>query len=140
MRSQIGKLLATLLLLAQAACLNINYVRFSNGEPIPDDQIEGLVSDEAELQTCLDRLGAPDIVWSSEIGAVRLAYVWLDSADWGFSLGYSFERFVSARFEFDSTDENIEALVLMFGPDLILHTVERGYLRDLAPEPIRGGD
>lgn len=128
-------LLGGLLLAFAPSCLSVNYVRFSVGEPVPDEALATLEPGRADLAACLARLGAPDLVWPSDRGALQLAWAWLDAAEWGASLSYSLERFVPARAKFDGGSAAYRAVVLRLGPDLVLQSIARGLLRDLVVDP-----
>lgn len=123
---------------AWTSCVNVNYTRSRSNEPVPDAAFEAMRPGETTFAQVLEQLGAPAIVWPSLNGDVVLAYAWLDSSDWGISLSWNFERFVSARFEWDSSHEEIPAVVLQFDRDLELQSVKKGLLRELAPEVAAG--
>lgn len=122
-------------LLASPACLHVDYVRERVNEPIPEAATEGLAIGAATLTDVIARLGAPSLVWPSENGEVVLAYAWRDDAGWGVSLSYSFDRFANASLEWDSDHAEIPAIVLHLDRELRLRMIQRGLLRDLAPDP-----
>jgi len=125
------KVFALTALLLLNACISANYVRFSTGEPVPDQALEGLRPGEVGLGSCLAQLGAPHLVWEAGEGSVAIAYAWLDQGDWGVSIGYSIQQFVSVRLSFDSSALLTKAAVLIFDRDLVLVSIERGLLSEL---------
>src|SRR5690606_20185960 len=122
-------------LLACPGCLHVDYVRERVNEPIPETATEGLAIGAATLDDVIARLGAPTLVWPSENGEVVLAYAWRDDAGWGVSLSYSFDRFANASLEWDWDHAEIPAIVLRLDRELRLRMIQRGLLRDLAPDP-----
>lgn len=126
------------LALACASCINVNYTRTRTNGPVADEVFAALQPGATSFEAALDRLGAPTIVWPSESGDVVLAYAWRDLTDWGISLSWSFERMVSAELEWDSTHEEVPAVVLQFDRELRLTSVKKGLLRALTPEVAAG--
>ncbi len=126
-------LLSCLLLLALTSCLSMNFVRTRFGEPVADASIAKMESGPQDLTSCLAELGAPELVWTSEDGNMRMAYAWSDVFDWGFSVTFSFNQFVQISGALDSVDHRVHSVVLAFDEDLQLVDISRGYLWDLAP-------
>ena len=126
------------LALACTSCINVNYTRTRTNAPVPDEAFAALRPGATSFAQALDRLGAPTIVWPSEDGDVVLAYAWRDVNDWGISLSWSFERMISAELEWDSTHEEVSAIVLQFDPQLRLTSVKKGLLRALTPDVAAG--
>ena len=58
------RLLLGLLLLALSSvgCVRVTYFRISHFEPVPDSALQQLQDSDAELQLCLETLGAPLVV------------------------------------------------------------------------------
>jgi hypothetical protein len=128
-----GALLIPLVTLT--SCVTFNYVRFRTNEPIPPTTLAELIPGLSSLGDCLSMLGAPEIVWPSEAGKINIAYATIDAVDWGLSVNYSFDRFVSTGIEIDATDQRIAAVALLFDENLLLFSIRRGFLRDLKGEP-----
>ncbi len=130
-----------LLLPLLGGCLSVsyNYSRVNVHEPVEDGSFQNLFqqyldqSTGVELQHCMDSLGAPNLVWESPKG-LALAYVWQDQSSWGFNISYSFERFISARFDFSNLDQNLNGLVLLFDDGLQLLELRRGYISQIINE------
>jgi hypothetical protein len=124
------KILAIIALLLLGSCISANYVRFSTGEPVGDEELEGLRPGNSDLGACLAQLGAPHLVWQASDKSIAMAYAWLDQGDWGVGLSYSLEQFVSVRLSYDSSAILTEAAVLIFDQNLQLIAVKRGLLSE----------
>lgn len=127
MRSRLPLLLASLVM---AGCVQLHYFRISHFEPTPDTALEQLEGTNAELQRCLDELGAPLLVAELPDG-IAMAYGWQDRGSWGLDVSYSFERFLSVRFNYKQIEDSLRGVLLVFGKDLRLEAVRRGLLGDL---------
>ncbi len=114
-------------------CVRLHYFRISHFEPTPEPVLEQLENSHAELQECLDALGAPLIVGELPDG-IAVAYGWEDRGQWGIDVSYAFERFLSIRFNYDSIAESLRGVLLMFGEDLRLKAIRRGLLGDLTKQ------
>lgn len=116
-----------------SGCINFQYARDRTGAPVDPAAVETIAPGSASLGECLRALGAPDWVWPSDEGQINLAYAWTDSHDWGVSVSWSLERFVSIKTSFDSVDFESKSVVLAFDPNLQLTHVSQGFLYDIAP-------
>lgn len=119
-----------LVALVMTGCVRLHYFRISHFEPTSDFVLRQLEDSHAELQTCLDALGAPLIVAELPDG-IAIAYGWQDRGNWGVDVSYAFERFLSVRFNYKEIEESLRGVVLLFGNDLHLKTIRRGPLADL---------
>ncbi len=124
------KLLAFILLLLLGSCISANYVRFSSGEPLSDEELQGLTPGKSGLGACLEQLGAPHLVWQANEDSMAMAYAWLDQGDWGVGISYSLAQFVSLRLSYDSSSVLTQAVVLIFDKNLQLIAVKRGLLSE----------
>lgn len=125
--------LCILALAACTSCISFNYNHRSIGEPFDEDALECVVAGTCDLATCLDALGAPELVWPAEDGMIHIAYAWIDSDDWGISASWSFDRLVSLKTSFDGAYFEAQSVVLAFDHELRLDHISRGYLFDLVP-------
>lgn len=126
-----SRLLSVCLLpLVMTGCIRLHYFRISHFEPTPDPVLERLQGRHAELQECLDALGAPLIVGELPDG-VAVAYGWQDRGNWGLDIGYTFERILNIRFNYKQTDDSLRGVLLLFNNDLHLEAIRRGLLGDL---------
>ena len=116
-----------------AGCVTASYRRTRIGEPVPPGAEDGVVPGQ-DLGAALAALGAPSLVWASENGDVVVAWTWLDAAGLDFGVRYSFERFVTASFDWASLRREIDAVVMIFDAELRLLDVRRGKLGELIPE------
>lgn len=119
-----------LVALLAAGCIQLHYYRISHFEPTPDPVLQKLEGSHAELQVCLDALGAPLLVGELPDG-IAVAYGWQDRGSWGLDVSYAFERFLSVRLDYSTIDESLRGVLLLFGADLHLKAIRRGLLGDL---------
>ena len=125
------RLLSLLLVaLVPAGCVRLNYFRISHFEPTSDTVLQQLEGSDAELQQCLDALGAPLSVGELPDG-IAVAYGWQDRAHWGLDVGYTFERILNVRFNYQDVEDSLRGVMLLFGDDLRLKAIRRGLLGDL---------
>ncbi len=107
--------------------------RIRRFEPIPQQATVGLGREHASLQTCLDQLGAPNLVWESPRG-LTVAYAWLDKFDWQISAQlYGVDPTIDGRtiFSYDSVNNAFDGAVLVFDEQLKLRFVRHGLLSDI---------
>ena len=121
-----------LLLLLLSSCISADYVRFSQGEPVRDQDLAKLQPGESGIGACLEVLGAPTRVWNAGDGRIALAYTWLDQGDWSLSISYSFTQFTSVRLSYDSVAILTQGVVLIFDQELRLMSMERGLLSQIS--------
>jgi hypothetical protein len=125
-----GLLPLLLVALVTTGCIQLHYFRVSHFEPTPDPVLKQLEGSHAELQVCLDALGAPLLVGELPDG-IAVAYGWQDRGNWGLDIGYTFERFFNVRFNYQDTQDSLRGVLLLFGSDLHLKAIRRGLLGDL---------
>ena len=77
------------LTLSTSGCLQLQFERSRYNEPIQSETSRLLLPGIADLEDCLDVLGAPNIV-REQPGGAALAWGWGDTFEWGLSLSYSF--------------------------------------------------
>ena len=130
-RSLLALLLAASSILG--ACVQLQFFRIHRNEPIPLTATTALGSSHADLQACLDQLGAPQRVWESPQGMV-LSYGWLDQFYWKFDVVlYGLDASIDGRtlFSYNATNEGFEGAVLVFDDALKLKFVRFGKLSDI---------
>lgn len=128
-----GRLIAALLFVPLAsACLSLAWVREHRDQPPPENWIEDLRPGEADLEQCLNRLGAPLYVWEYKGEGMALAWGWVDNDRKGFTFSVPLADEASASFSYDRIDERMRGVVLLFDRDLKLELARSGYLRDLS--------
>lgn len=127
------RLLLAGLLMLLPGCLRLRWAAQSRNEPITEANLEQLRPASSSLGDCLDRLGAPDLVFEYQGDGVALGYGWRDAVDWGFTASYTPPNTSggSVSFSFDSSDADLPGVILLFDEQLELRSIERGFLRDL---------
>ena len=117
------------------SCLNIrwSWVRDERYEPVRPDLLEAMAPGD-DLETCLAALGAPLQLWEYAGDGMALAYASGVAYDLGFSISSGRS---SGSFNFDSLDENLEGVVLVFDPELRLRWIRYGVLSELVPSDRR---
>lgn len=119
------------------SCLSFEWSRVSRYAPVPAELEASLEVGDSDLERCLARLGAP--LWvleqpvESKDGAL-LAWGWFESEDFGVRVSYAFDRFVSASFDYEQIDAEMQGIVAVFDESWRLIKLERGLLRDLASD------
>lgn len=125
-----------LLLLASTvlgSCAQFQLYWIHRNEPIPEEATKALGTKRADLQTCLDELGAPQRVWESPQGMV-LSYGWLDKFYWKFDIVlYGLDSSIDGRtlFSYNATNNGFDGAVLVFDDALKLKIVRFGKLSDI---------
>lgn len=137
----LARILALLACGLSASCAQFQFYWVHRNEPLPREATTKLGTDHANLQRCLDTLGAPDRVWESPQGMV-LSYGWLDQFYWKFDVVlYGLDANVDGRtlFSYNATNEGFDGAVLVFDDALRLKIVRFGKLsvltRDLPKRP-----
>jgi len=114
-----------------ASCVTVDLDRFRRYEPVEDVAWANLVPGEADLSDCLEALGAPLRVWEPRPGALALAWVWVDRADWGLSVAVPTGEAVDASFSYRDVSASDEGLLLVFDETWRLESIERGQVSDV---------
>jgi len=122
------------------AGVRLQWSRVTRYEPLPPALDASLVPGRTELDACLATLGAP--LWVFELpvegsGGAMLAWGWYEQSDFGFRASYSFDRGVTASFDWQQVEAGMEGLVAVFDEDWTLVSLDRGLLRDLVTEDRR---
>ncbi|QDV08920.1 hypothetical protein Poly30_44750 [Planctomycetes bacterium Poly30] len=105
-------------------------------EPL-EAAVAGLRPGESDLTETLDALGAPVFVVEVGLG-MALAWGWQATTDWNVQVtGPGNAR---GRFQYASSDERTEGLVLFFDPAWTLTSLQSGHLVDLLPKSRRPRD
>lgn len=130
-RTLIVVLAATLL---ASGCFRFSWRHQTRNAPAGSAALDELRPRETSLDQCLERLGAPLYVWEYKRNGVALAYGWLENDEKGFSVSVPIAQDFSASLSYDDADAQMRGVVLLFGPELTLELVRRGYLRDLSVE------
>jgi len=122
--------LAGLLAVASStACVQFVYERVNLEEPIRDAAWKPL-RPGADLQQCLDELGAPFRVQTVTKREFELIYRWYQQSEWGLRVSYNFSRGLGVSYNFNNAWADIPALRLRFGTDCRLLDVTKGLLGD----------
>lgn len=117
---------------ATPSCLRLNYRARSVEQPITTARQEAVFGAGADLQSCLNILGAPLYVWRAARSRTALAWGWQEATSWGFSVSYSpHEYSPSASFSYDALASDLEGFVAWFDDQQQLIGTQRGKLRDL---------
>ena len=123
--------------LTLSGCISVHFNRRLGFEPVPDAVLNELRTGGADLTVCLQRLGAPNLVYEQPDGGLALAWGWLDQFAWGIDASLSL-RGVAVSGDFVGDKRVLEGAVLFFNRELQLVEVDRGRLRDfLAAMPRR---
>ncbi|MHC4847539.1 MAG: hypothetical protein ACYTEG_03705 [Planctomycetota bacterium] len=116
------------LLLLLAGCIRLDYVRTLVDEPVPDEKFETL-SPGASLQSCLDTLGAPALVWNDPRG-IWFAYIWINERGPRVSASVPLLAFAlpgpSPSITYSHIKRRGEGVTLCFDNDLNLRFARRG--------------
>lgn len=135
-------LISAALVTATVGCINVSvgYSRGLTHEPTAQariDELEKIMqSGSVPLQTCLDALGAPLLVWEAPRG-IALAYGHRDQSAWEFNISYSLRLGVPVQLDLATTAADLDGVVLWFDDALRLTGIQRGQLRSLARDGIR---
>ena len=115
-----------------AGCVSGNYTRVLVNEPIDETRLASL-EPGADLQLCLDALGAPLRVWETETGRFALAYGWIRQRGWSVRVSYPLASYFSASISYQDQLRKMAGAVLWFDRDLKLIEAKTGQLSDLLP-------
>ena len=121
---------AALVLLA--GCVTGSYTRVTVQEPLDEDVVAQLPIG-ADLQVCLDRLGAPLRVLETSADRYAIAYGWIRDRGWSARASYSYSWWGRVSFSYDDQLKKMRGAVLWFDDDLRLVEARTGLLSDLLP-------
>ena len=130
-------MLPMLLPLALASCVSFGWSRDRRHAPPPAGAIGTLAPGRSTLSECLDTLGAPLYVWEYKGDGAALAWGWNDERQKGVSVSIPLYEQTSASVSYDDERAKLRGAVLLFGRDLVLEQVRKGWLRDLESEFVR---
>ena len=102
-------------------------------DPVPAGGLSAL-EPGADLQDCLDVLGAPLWVWERPVEdgiGFAAAYGWFLSQDWGFDVSIPVTEWYSVSFDYGEISEDMQGVVLFFDAEGRLESFREGLLRDL---------
>ena len=120
-----------------ASCAQGAYSQFRVYQQPLTESVASLKPGESDLASTLDVLGAPVFVVEVGLG-MALAWGWQATTDWNVQVtGPGNAR---GTFEYSSSDERTEGLVLFFDPTWTLASVQTGHLVDLLPKKKRPRD
>ena len=92
------------------SCVSFRYNHSSVGSPIDEAALETIEPGTSDLTTCLEALGAPELVWPAEDGMIHVAYAWIDTQNWGLAASWSFNQFVAVNTSFDAARFDAESV------------------------------
>ena len=131
------RVLPLLLPLALASCVSFGWSRDRRHAPPPAGAIGTLAPGQSTLAECLDTLGAPLYVWEYKGEGAALAWGWNDERQKGVSVSIPLYEQAYASLSYDDERARLRGVVLLFGRDLVLEQVRKGWLRDLESEFVR---
>lgn len=138
MTFRFSRALAPALPLLLAACVDGDYNKFRIFQAPLMESVESLRPGETDLASALDVLGAPVFVVEVGLG-MALAWGWQATTAWNVEVSGPIGD-AQGQFQFSSTDEKTEGLVLFFDPSWKLVSVQTGHLADLVPKQQRPRD
>lgn len=124
--SLLGFVLATL-----PSCVNLEFNKAVEDEPIADEVAAGLRVGTSDLQACLATLGAPRVAFEQPQGRFALAWAWRDEFEWGLSVSFSIRTGASLSYRWNDTQLDIPAVLVLFDDKLVAQQVRRGSLREI---------
>ena len=122
-----ARLLGVLLAVSLAGCVSVDWTRAHRDDRIAWREVRALEPGVADLTRCLERLGAPLLVFE-EPGGAALAWGWLEAEARGISVSVPISESVSASLDLRELDEQLEGIVLFFDGDWVLRFARRGKL------------
>ena len=123
-------LLASLLL--SSSCISVVWERDRWHGPPTAEAVDAL-NEGADLERCLDVLGAPLRVWQVGSG-YALSWAWYDSKELSYRLQVPLGQGASTSLRYTNVGRDTEGLLLLFDAKDKLVLVEQGFLRDLMGE------
>ena len=115
--------------LALSACVSVRFDRHRGYEPVADAVLDDLRTSGADFATCLQRLGAPNVVFEQPDGRFALAWAWIDQFGWGIDASLSLRGFAVSG-DFAGEQRNLKGVVLFFDRELRLVEIDRGLLHE----------
>lgn len=118
-----------------SSCVQVAWERHELNAPLEEGLESELVVGEVSLADCLERLGAPLLVWELNDSSYALAYGWDHRRQYGVSLSVPVaDSGGSASLNYDDFASKLHGVVLIFDSEDRLTNKRRGLLRDFAPE------
>jgi hypothetical protein len=117
-----------------SSCVTFSFDRDLRYVPLPEDAIDSVEPGEADLVQCLERFGAPLYVWEYKGSGVALGYGWHKEKTWNVTVSVPVAHGLSASASYTDDAAKLRGIVLLFGPDLKLEMVRRGFLQSLREE------
>ena len=123
-------LLASLLL--SSSCISVVWERDRWHGPPTAEAVDAL-HEGADLERCLDVLGAPLRVWQVGSG-YALSWAWYDSKELSYRLQVPLGQGASTSLRYTNVGRDTEGLLLFFDAKDKLVLVEQGFLKDMMSE------
>jgi hypothetical protein len=120
------------LVLSTSSCLNFSYQRMVHLRAPEAQAVASLTPGRAQLQECLDQLGAPLIVKETSRGTA-MAWGWFEAQAWNLSVSAPLGD-NSGSISFESVDGRMRGLLLLFDRDWRLLELREGFLRNLGTD------
>ncbi len=111
------------------SCLSVDYARFNLYESLDGVEVEQLATRNADLAACLDRLGAPNLVFDADPGPV-LAWLHGEFVGWVVEGSASVAGDVPLSLTYGRRDDQLEALVVFLDADWRVERVRGGGASD----------
>lgn len=134
------KALCVLVPLLCGSCLSISWERKLHEVRLEPSRYADLEPGRADLQTCLQELGAPLTVWELPTGRFALAYGWDENRELGLSVSVPVTQRQSANFDYDEINLHRPGVVFFFDSALVLESRREGRLNMLREESRRRPD
>lgn len=131
---------AALLLGGLCSCVRGQWQSSQDQSPVPEAVLSALEPGTSDLGDCLERLGAPLLVWEVDPRSYGVAYGWNDGDTWSVNVSVPVTRGFSASVDYADTDLDLEGLVLFFDARDRLLRIDRGRLSDLVRRRQRPAD
>jgi len=123
---------------ALTGCVDGDYNKLRVFQEPLVESVDALRVGETDLGATLESLGAPVFVIEVGLG-MAIAWGWQSTTDWNIEVSGPFGD-AQGQFQYSSTDERTEGLVLFFDASWTLSSIRRGYLADLLPKRQRPRD
>ena len=122
------------LLAALPSCVNLEFNRAVEAEPLTDDVAARIHAGTSNLQACLEHFGAPRAAFEQPEGRFALAWAWRDEFEWGVSVSFSIRTGASLSYRWNDTQLDIPAILVLFDEKLVAQQVRRGNLREITQD------